>query len=287
MKKKLKSAPIDFDAQMLPHNRREVFFDCLKMRYSVFVWAGLMLLLFALPILMLMLFRDAQVVGLYSAFASGSIAEKELSATLANYRVAFTASLLLLLPIFAVGLAGVIRVLRQLIWGEGIYFAGDFKDGLKENAARYIFIFAVAAVFILGYAVLESYFSYSGNAVRYIIFAVIFIMIFPAGLYITTMTAVYNIKLWACIKNSFILYIRTFPVSALFAALLLGAYFGLIFIPIPLVKYAVLLLLIVFVLPLYLTLWLLYSCYTFDRFINRKSFPEYIDKGVGGRSNKD
>ena len=125
----------------------------------------------------------------------------------------------------------------------------------------------------------ESYLSDAGNPVRYILFALAYVVLFPAALYMLSLTAVYNIKLWGCIKNTFILYIKTFPVTFLFA----GCYFGILIIPNLTVKYILTPVVIVFAFPLYIVAWLLYSCRTFDRFINEQYHPEYFGKGIGGK----
>ena len=283
MKKKIKAAESDFVAEMLPKNRKEVFFDSLKMRYPVFLWAGLVLFLFALPACLLLVFRDFQIYGMYSSFAEGNITEEELATALTSFRVSFTLPQLIALPLFGLGLAGVIKVLRQLIWAEGVYYFADFKEGVKENGVRYVSLFLLAAAFIVLSVFTESYLSDAGNPVRYILFALAYVVLFPAALYMLSLTAVYNIKLWGCIKNSFIFYIKTFPVTILFALLFAGCYFGILVIPNLTVKYILTPMLIVFVLPLYIVAWLLYSCRTFDKFINEQHHPEYFGKGIGGK----
>ena len=105
MKKKIKVAESDFLPEMLPKNRKEVFFDCLKMRYPVFLWAGIVLFLCSLPVCLLLLFRDFQIYGLYASFQSGEISENELSVALTSYRVSFTLAQIIALPIFGLGLA--------------------------------------------------------------------------------------------------------------------------------------------------------------------------------------
>lgn len=282
MKKKIKVAESDFLPEMLPKNRKEVFFDCLKMRYPVFLWAGIVLFLFSLPVCLLLLFRDFQIYGLYASFQSGGINENELSVALTSYRVSFTLAQIIALPIFGLGLAGVIKVLRRLIWGEGIFYSADFKDGIKENGLRYVILFALAGVIISLCVFIETYMSDAGNPVRYILFAILIILLLPAMLYMFSLTAIYNIKAWGCIKNSFILYVKTFPVTILFALILAAVYFGLLFIPNLTVKYILAPILIVFALPLFITAWLLYSCRVFDKFINKEHHPEYYNKGIGG-----
>lgn len=281
MKKKYKAAEHDFVAEMLPKNRKEVFFDCLKMRYPVFLWAGIVLFLFALPACLLLVFRDFQIYGLYSAFEAGAITENELNTALSSYRVSFTLPQLIVLPLFGVGLAGVVKVLRQLIWAEGIYYGADFREGIRQNGLRYGVIFFFFAAFLVLSVFTETYLSDVGNPERYVLFALLYVFLFPAALYMLSLTAVYNIKVWACIKNSFILYVKTFPVTILFALIFAGAYFGLLVIPNLYIKYILTPIIMVFLLPLYIVAWLLYSCRTFDRFINKDNHPEYVNKGIG------
>lgn len=196
--------------------------------------------------------------------------------------MSFTLAQIIALPIFGLGLAGVIKVLRRLIWGEGIFYSADFKDGIKENGLRYVILFALAGVIISLCVFIETYMSDAGNPVRYILFAILIMLLLPAMLYMFSLTAIYNIKAGGCIKNSFILYVKTFTVTILFALILTAVYFGLLFIPNLTVKYIVTPILIVFALPLFITAWLLYSCRVFDKFINKEHHPEYYNKGIGG-----
>ena len=55
---KLKRAKSDFTVNDLPKNRCEVFADCVKERFLLFLFMGLTLLLFALPLIFVTLLSD-------------------------------------------------------------------------------------------------------------------------------------------------------------------------------------------------------------------------------------
>ena len=75
--KKRQVAKSDFTFAQLPHTRREVFFDCLKLRFGTIVLCGLMLLLFALPLLSVYAVRDVVLLSVYRSLADGAVGEAQ------------------------------------------------------------------------------------------------------------------------------------------------------------------------------------------------------------------
>ena len=124
-----KHSQSDFDEYSLPHNRKEVFFDVLKMRYGTLIFVGLLLLAFTLPLLLVKILGETVFVGLYE-----TLGEQESAYDYARVlRFYISLSYIPCLAVFAVGVAGATRVVRQLVWGEGVFFWGDFSDGIKQN----------------------------------------------------------------------------------------------------------------------------------------------------------
>ena len=126
---KIRKAEYDFTEQGLPSNRVEVFFDSLKLRYGLIMKTGLLLFVFMMPLLAAFFTKDAYIVSIQSLLAKGEITEASYEAMYSMVcRIAYLACVPCFM-IFSLGLAGALRVFRQLIWGEGIFFIQDFFDG--------------------------------------------------------------------------------------------------------------------------------------------------------------
>ncbi len=125
----------DFTRDMLPHTRREVFFDVLKNNWSKFTVFGLLLLLFCIPLHYISVREVIVVNDMYLDFDTLSPSEQNeimnKVITLKNTFALFKIPCFML--IFA-ALAGFSRIIRQYAWEENVLFSTDFITGIKENA---------------------------------------------------------------------------------------------------------------------------------------------------------
>lgn len=275
--KKLKKAASDFTFAQLPHNRKEVFFDCLKLRFGTIVCCGLLLLLFALPLVATEIVYDVVQLDIYNGFVDGSLTEAQ--ASMYSGELQIYASLVQIVGwcVFAVGLSGIVRVLRQLIWGEPIFFWTDFKRGIKQNALRFVEVFAVAAIVNAASVACSAFLG--GSFVGYVPYGVLIFFVIPLGLFVLAQSAVYDVGLGKATTNALAFYGKRLWQTLLFTAIsLLFALLHLM--PISAVKYLLVSLCSVFLLPMYIMAWLLAACNAFDEIINKDKFPELYDRGV-------
>ncbi len=70
---KQKAAKTDFSEQNLPHNRREVLFDCIKLYWQKLLLLGLILLACAVPLLAVSAVCDTVQQGLLQQLSDGVI----------------------------------------------------------------------------------------------------------------------------------------------------------------------------------------------------------------------
>ena len=89
----------------------------------------------------------------------------------------------------------------------------------------------------------------------------------------------YSLKLGKILLNSFVLYVKNFPLMLLFSIFTIF-YYLLNLIPIPVVMYASKISVIVFVFPIFILAVYLIITKIFDRTINRISHPELVNKGL-------
>lgn len=276
--KKSKQASSDFTFAQLPHNRKEVFFDCLKLRFGTVVCCGLLLLLFLLPLIAIEITYDIVNLNIYNSLIGGQMSE--MQATLYKNELQLYTSLAqtVCLGIFAVGLAGVARILRQLVWGEPIFFWVDFKRGIRQNAARFVSVFAICALANVA-SVLCSTMLDEMPIVGYIPLGALIFAVVPIALFVLSQSAVYNVGFGKAISNGLAFYGKRLWQTLLFTALALIVGLSRL-APISALKYLLMLLCTVFLLPMYIMAWLLVSCNVFDEVLNRDNYPELFDKGV-------
>ena len=218
---------------MLPRTRKAQFGDCFKMNYIVLLKSGLLLLIFFMPLIAFSFFMDFYYVSLLE----NSVEEVEQTKMIFHYF--FNVGLIILSLIALIGVTGVIRVLRNLIWGEGMYFKSDFILGIRQNVGKNI---AFAGIFSIFYAL--AYFVYSifpETLISYFglfMFALIFL---PTYFWIILLNNTYNSKWSGLLKNGLFFYIKTIGWSLLFAVITISPVW-LIFVPMALlwVKYIVL-----------------------------------------------
>lgn len=271
MRKKV--SKIDYAKASLPRYRRVQFLDCFKMNYLLIFKCGLMLLLFFTPLIAFSFFADFYYVSLMSN------ATEEIAQTQLVYDYLLNIGLILFSFIALLGITGAIYVLRNFIWGEGIFFGSDFARGIKQNAGKNI---AFAAIFSLFYALAFFVFSLFPDAIISLIPIIIFAFIFlPVYFWIISLNNFYDSKWTSLLRNGLFFYVRTIGWSLLGSLMLVGLV-GLLFIPFELiwVKYIILIVYVVFLLPIILLIMVLYATSRFDEFINKDNYPDYYLRGL-------
>ena len=280
MKKKVNH--IDYSKASLPRTRRVQFGDCFKMNYLLILKCGLMLLLFFSPLIGFSIFADLYYVSLVS---NSTEAIKE---TILIYDYLLNLGFILLSLVAIVGITGVIYVLRNFIWGEGIFFGSDFARGIKQNAGKNT-LFAV--VFGIFYALAFFVYSVFPDAIVSLLPLLLFILIFlPVFLWIILLNNFYESKWTSLVRNGLFFYVRNIGWSILGILMLIFS-IGWLFIPYELLlsiipfeiawlKYVISVVGIVFLLPITLLAVVLFSTAKFDENINKDNYLDYYLRGL-------
>lgn len=282
---KIRKAEYDFMEQGLPSNRVEVFFDSLKLRYGLIMKTGLLLFAFMMPLLAAFFTKDAYIVSIQSLLTKGEITESSYEAMYSMVcRIAYLACIPCFM-IFSLGLAGALRVFRQLIWGEGIFFIQDFFDGLKKNALHYIlyaFLFGVAH-YLSRMALLLNI---SSGLLKVLPIVITLFILLPIILFALMESQFYKLKIHQEVKNGFLLYIRTFFKSFIALAIILIPVM-FVYINLYYFKMIAIILFMILILPLVLLGEIIFFTGQFDRFINKDNYPEIYRKGLVERKLED
>lgn len=276
--KKTKQAQSDFTFAQLPHNRKEVFIDCIKLHWKLLLCLGLILLLFCVPIIGTEAFKDIVWSSIYSRLTNGEITQDQATAYLSSLQVLAALIDIFGWAIFSVGLSGVARIVRQLAWGEPIFFASDFTQGIKQNVGRFVAVFAICAAAKFAEVFFKQWFAQVTIA-AYIPLVLFVCGVLPIGLWILAQTVVYDVTLGKACGNATAFLGKNLWQTMLFV-LSICAVELLSFVSSAVLKYVVLVIIIVVILPLYCLMWFLFCSVTFDKFINANNFKELYDKGV-------
>ena len=275
--KKHKASKTDFTFANLPHTRTEVFFDVIKMRFSTLLFLGLLALVFALPLIVADFIFGIVHLNVFGSLASGAITNEQAGLYKSELNVLCSAVKIPLYAVYSVGLSGSVRIIRQLVWGEPIFFRYDYKTGIKQNCLRYV-VLALCFGVCNFVSVLCSEFL-PVETIAFLPYGAMLFFVMPIILYSAAQSAVYTVKTIKSFKNGLSLYCKSPFKTLIFVAVpasfklfdLMKASFG---------KYLIVSLLIVVITPLYVMAWLLVSFGVFDRYINAENYPDLYDKGI-------
>ena len=265
-----KAAKKDFTEESLPHNRVEVFFDIIKQRYDVLLKIGALLLFFSLPFLAVEAIGELTYINMLK---EGRTAQEEY------FVLRQTISLINLGPIavFGLGLSGIMKIVRNLVWGEPIFFGKNFFSGVRQNWIIFVFVFLIIGIINILLSYVDGLIQ--NDFVRAIPTAASIVFFLPIAMYVLSATVVYKDGFLSILKNSIKFFIKSAPVCFLFVLVLVGVFcinlIGLLILRLVLTVVA-----IVALLPLYLIGWTLYSHSVFDKMVNSTLYPDYVDKGI-------
>lgn len=280
-----KKARVDFKEEDLPSNRREVFFDLFKLRFSTLMNVGLILLLFSLPTIIAGMVKDSFIYSIQTSFAQDEINAEYLSefSTITNFF--YYLARIVCFIVFGIGLAGAMRVIKLIVWGEPLFFRQDFFEGIRSSGKRYALYFFFVGLFDLlarSFMFLEA----GSEFVKYIPFGVNIVVLLPPLLFALAECQIYTLKPLQEYKNGFIFYIRTFPKTILATIIIcLPMFFDLIGIYV--LKNILIAVFIVAVLPLTLTGEFLYFMSVLDEHVNKVHYPTIYKKGIYEKEKKE
>ena len=280
--KRIKYARHDFAYSSLPTNRKEAFKDVYRHNFRTILSASMVLLLFTLPLIIFNIAMDVGRLGMTLDFYS----ETELYNVLLLWDILVNVGIVLLLFLFLVGFAGVIRIFRKLIWQEGISFWHDFGVGVKENFPVMSLLTGIfATIYLITYFIQLFFLQFIIGLTLIILYVLIFVSVFLWSLFVSS---VYQTNVLTYIKNGFFFTSRTIGWTILFTILIslpfLSYYLyfsslcgSLLFV---IIKYGTIAIATIFLYPMLILVALLYSGSKFDEFINKEYYPDYYRKGL-------
>ena len=276
----------DYARSTLPTSRWALFWDILKGRFGRLVLINLLMVVTFLPLAAVIVWRVLAigVQGTVGPSGSGLGVGYPVLPELVGYAEMsmFQADLLffaLFIPagaIAALGISGGGYIIRNLIWTEGIFVANDFLRGIRRNYWNVLEAVLVLTVLLFVARTMGNLADWlvaigaegagwlvASKIVGYI-FVVFGILLF---FWMISLGISYKQGPWALFRNAVVMTVGTFPQTVFFAALatwpiflamFAGGFFAVIGI----------LLLLFFGISYMLLVWLDYSQWAFDKFIN-------------------
>ena len=204
---KTKVAKQDFLEENLPQTRKDQFFDILKNQYKVVLFVGLMLLVFFLPILAFSIFKSIMIGKAYALYDLGEATVEQVNdAVIFNTLISDGANLLLY-PILFVGVGGVLRIIRQLVYGEPVVFRFDFNKGIKDNFKTFLLIGLFVALLKLLISFIVIGFGFNPY-IKVAAYAILYAVLLPPLFVMSAYSVIYANKFFTSLKQSFLLYLR-------------------------------------------------------------------------------
>lgn len=261
--------------RLLPHNRKELFFDLLRNRKMTLFAISCYVFMFFIPLAIDLIYFNFMEM---AAIANG---DNKYIFSLIFY------SMIIMIPCMIVGfigLGGAFSVIKKLVWQEGISIAVDFFHGIKENWLYSLLNGVIFAILTFGLVVGSSFLLiYSPTSpiwcgigigalgLFFILFGIVICFMFTQGVY-------YSNPYRVAIKNSFsFLALTNWKAIVLFICstglvVILGM-LNAVTLYIGLFLFAILNSVVI-------TLWTLISHSAFDKYINVTYYPDYVNKGL-------
>ena len=292
----------DYARSTLPTNRFQLFWDIFKGNFGKIVKSNLLILIFFIPLLIVVLlgslFQEVDLYPFWSNLTVGYPATPDIQG-LSELLTMQTQSMVLFGVIItsfiaAVGLAGGMYVVRNMVWTEGIFVANDFWRGVKlnyKNALQTALFFTVI-LFMTKSIINSAELTLATSTLpkwqevwMKISIATSYTFLIFAGMMSFWMIALgvnYEQKFLTMVKNSALISIGSLPQTVFFGAIAV----------LPFVLFAInvtfIITMAVFVLILFgftwaLLVWLDFAQWLFDKYINPKIEGAKVGRGIYNR----
>lgn len=288
----------EYARSTLPTNRWQLFWDIMKGRIGKVVIINLLMLIFFLPTIALFVFYRYTLsyqgmIGPYGAnLTIGFPAIPDVTGQWESMSLAintmFFGAMVIASFIAAVGLSGGMYVIRNLLWTEGIFVANDFWKGIKKNysnallAAVFFSLFLFLTVYVWS---LADYFIAIGTGsaawftVAKVVSVVVTVLAGFMSLWMISLGVTYYQSKPALIKNAFVMTIGTLPQTLFFAVVALAPY-ALFLTGVSILISVGAIFLILIGLSYTLLVWMDFTQWAFDKYINPSMKGAKVGRGL-------
>ena len=270
----------DFTNIMLPPTRKKQFLYILKNNWMNLFYLNLIVFIFFLPFIAYYAMSTIYISKIVSSLESKDYLLQLFPISCFQYL-----PLAFLLIIGFIGASGANFVIRKMLFDEVIDFKNDFKKGIKYSWKQYAFLGFVLGLILLINNYASQYVLLLGldpfiAIVLYVLVLIVFIILLISIMYMANLSTLYVMNNFMLIKSGLLLSIKELPRNILvFAASFLPIFIWVSFSYI-FVKIITPILLIIFGFSLILLAFCELSMFSFDKYINEKSYPDFYRKGL-------
>ena len=291
----------DYARSTLPTNRWSLFWDIFKGNFGKIFKVNLLMLLFFIPLL--------AVIILYIVFQEGNNLVFPFGANLGAGYPAYPnqlglaelfavqtstflyAGVVLSSIVAAVGLAGGMYVIRNMVWTEGIFVANDFWRGIKLNYKNALQAVLVGTLIVSLCSLLLNMSEFALVIEEYEGFRLVLMRIFQGMTYVLIVFAImvaywmialgvnYQNTFSKLVRNAVLLTVGTLPQTIFFIVLSLLPY-ALFLIGGSFITSIGVIILILFGLAFTLLVWLNFAQWVFDKYLNPKIKGAKVGRGI-------
>ena len=291
----------EYARSTLPTNRWQLFWDIFKGNFGKLVKVNLLILLFCLPlaIILVVSLMYSESVGITYPFGANlgigypaAPAMQGISEWLSLQGDLFMyIGVLLTSIIAAVGLAGGMYVVRNMVWTEGIFVSNDFWRGVKlnfKNAVQTALFFCMILLVSTSLINFSEFALAAGEVERgaevmlRISMAVSYVFLVLAAMMSLWMIALgvnYNMGFLTLLRNSFLMTIGTLPQTIFFGVIALLP-FALFIIGSGFLLALAVMVVLFFGVAYALLVWLDFAQWVFDKYINPKIEGAKVGRGI-------
>ncbi len=277
----------EYARSTLPTNRWSLFWDILKGRFGKLVLINLLVMITFLPAAGLLVWRYMLVVvqGATGPYGGGlGVSYPMIPSTAGTAEMAMVYIDLIIFglmvvaaAIAAIGVSGGMYVIRNLIWTEGVFVANDFWRGVKRNywnVLEALLFFTIFLFSVTSTSNLSALFKAVNAPNRWVLVVgqvigyILLVLSVLVGFWMLSLGVNYKQGPLTLLRNALIMSIGTLPQTVFFIAIAIFPFVMMTFGSFFLVLGIVLALFLSF--SLALLIWMNYSQWAFDRFINPK-----------------
>jgi hypothetical protein len=269
----------EYDQKEQPKSRVRAYGVALKKNVWKLLAMGFLLMLACAPLITFRYLITVYRFGLNEEVTAGQLTETQAVLAINSLQNIYYLCSLLLCLLPALVVAGMAKALKCMAWKDPAPVRENFGSGIKENFLRF------APIFILNVLLLWiSNFTRNANPNNsfwyYLPTVGWFIIALPLSAWYCSVTSVYKDKTHILVAGSFKFYAKTLPITLCFTFLALLPLGIFLFANAAWVQLVVPLLYMLLWLPSVLLACVFWANSVYDKYINIKSFPELVEKGL-------
>lgn len=274
----------DFDEYLLPGTRRKQCLEILTINWKKIGLIGLLFAAFGLPLIMCHVIIPAARETIYQSLIQVGKTEQEIIGILAFYTFISDCVAILAYLLLSLAFAGSVRIIKNIVYNEGVLFKEDFIKGIKMYWKSFMLAFGIygfTRAILKGIDLLTINSTDTKISILIgVVTALFYVVILPL-MYISLAFSIYYTDGFAKrLVTSFKLYISNILGLLAFIPWMLALYYLLPLIPQFAIRIVVELAILIVAAPLFVLFFHLFMVHVFDKAINKNQFPELYRKGL-------